>query len=114
VVSRSGGNAGRLAQPPTGAQHRRAFPAIPLLLDLVPELNVRPTPDVPPFEERGLVGIEDTGTAGPLRELTSADIEQQLWALLSPSWLAPRLLERQDLHNPQRVIRLRARLLTLR
>lgn len=41
------------------------------------------------------------------------EVEQQLWALLSPSLLAPRLLERCDPHNPQRVIRLRARLLTL-
>lgn len=41
------------------------------------------------------------------------EVEQQLWALLSPSLLAPRLVERRDPHNPQRVIRLRARLLTL-
>jgi hypothetical protein len=41
------------------------------------------------------------------------EVEQQLWALLSPSLLAPRLLERRDPHHPQRVIRLRARLLTL-
>jgi hypothetical protein len=41
------------------------------------------------------------------------EVEQQLWALLSPSLLAPRLLERRDPHDPQRVIRLRARLLTL-
>jgi hypothetical protein len=41
------------------------------------------------------------------------EVEQQLWTLLSPSLLAPRLLERRDPHNPQRVIRLRARLLTL-
>jgi hypothetical protein len=41
------------------------------------------------------------------------EVEQQLWALLSPSLLAPRLMERRDPHNPQRVIRLRARLLTL-
>jgi hypothetical protein len=40
-------------------------------------------------------------------------VEQQLWTLLSPSLLAPRLLERCDPHNPQRMIRLRARLLTL-
>ena len=42
-----------------------------------------------------------------------AEVEQQLWALLSPSLLAPRLVERRDPHNPQRLIRLRARLLTL-
>jgi len=42
-----------------------------------------------------------------------AEVEQQLWALLSPSLLAPRLMERRDPHNPQRAIRLRARLLTL-
>ena len=41
------------------------------------------------------------------------EVEQQLWALLSPSLLAPRLWERRDPHNPQRVIRLRARLLTV-
>lgn len=41
------------------------------------------------------------------------EVEQQLWALLSPSLLAPRLVERRDPHNPQRLIRLRARLLTL-
>lgn len=41
------------------------------------------------------------------------EVEQQLWALLSPSLLAPRLVERRDPHNPQRVIRLRARRLTL-
>jgi hypothetical protein len=41
------------------------------------------------------------------------EVEQQLWALLTPSMLAPRRLERRDPHNPQRVIRLRARLLTL-
>jgi hypothetical protein len=35
------------------------------------------------------------------------EVEQQLWTLLSPSLLAPRLLERRDPHNPQRVIRLR-------
>lgn len=41
------------------------------------------------------------------------EVEQQLWTLLSPSLLAPRRLERRDPHRPQRVIRLRARLLTL-
>lgn len=42
-----------------------------------------------------------------------AEIEQQLEALLSPSLLAPRRLERPDPRQPQRMIRLRARLLTL-
>lgn len=41
------------------------------------------------------------------------EVEQQLWTLLSPSLLAPRRLERRDPHHPQRVLRLRARLLTL-
>lgn len=41
------------------------------------------------------------------------EVEQQLWTLLSPSLLAPRRLERRDPHHPHRVIRLRARLLTL-
>ena len=42
-----------------------------------------------------------------------AEIEQPLEALLSPSLLAPRRLERPDPRQPQRPIRLRARLLTL-
>ena len=41
------------------------------------------------------------------------EIEQHLEALLSPSLLAPRRLERPDPRQPQRTIRLRARLLTL-
>jgi hypothetical protein len=41
------------------------------------------------------------------------EVEQQLWALLRPSLLAPRLLERRDPHASQRLIRLRARMLTL-
>jgi Transposase DDE domain len=42
-----------------------------------------------------------------------ADIEQRLFAVLSPSLLAPRQLERRDPRQPQRVIRMRQRLLTL-
>ena len=42
-----------------------------------------------------------------------AEIEAELFALLSPALLAPRLLERSDPRNPQRRIRLRARSLTL-
>jgi hypothetical protein len=42
-----------------------------------------------------------------------AEIEAELFALLSPALLAPRLLERSDPRNPQRCIRLRARILTL-
>jgi hypothetical protein len=42
-----------------------------------------------------------------------ADVEQQLFAVLSPSLLAPRHLERHDPRQPQRVIRMRQRLLTL-
>jgi Transposase DDE domain len=42
-----------------------------------------------------------------------AEIEAELFALLSPALLAPRLLERSDPRNPQRRIRLRARILTL-
>src|SRR5882672_9820585 len=42
-----------------------------------------------------------------------AEIEAALFALLSPALLAPRLLERSDPRNPQRRIRLRARILTL-
>jgi len=49
----------------------------------------------------------------PVPAPTVAEVEQQLWELLSPSLLAPRLLERQDPHHPQRQIRMRARLLTL-
>jgi hypothetical protein len=41
------------------------------------------------------------------------EIEQQLWELLSPSLLAPRRLERPNPQQPQRMIRLRTRLLTL-
>ena len=41
------------------------------------------------------------------------DIEQQLVALLSPSLLAPRQMERRDPRQPQRVIRMRQRLLSL-
>ena len=42
-----------------------------------------------------------------------AEVAPRLVALLSPSWLAPRQLERRDPRPPQRVIRLRQRLLTL-
>jgi len=42
-----------------------------------------------------------------------AEIEQQLWELLSPALLAPRRLERPDPRQPQRPLRRRARLLTL-
>jgi hypothetical protein len=42
-----------------------------------------------------------------------ADVEAELRALLTPALLAPRLLERHDPRNPERVIRMRARLLTL-
>src|SRR2546426_11042080 len=48
---------------------------------------------------------------GPLPPV--ADVEAALWALLTPALLAPRLLERRDPCNPARVIRMRARLLTL-
>jgi Transposase DDE domain len=41
------------------------------------------------------------------------EVEQQLVALLSPSLLAPRQMERRDPRQPQRVIRMRQRLLTL-
>ena len=47
----------------------------------------------------------------PLPEVE--EVEQRLWELLSPSLMAPRLMERRDPRNPQRVIRLRQRLLTL-
>ena len=40
------------------------------------------------------------------------DVEQQLLAALTPSWLAPRQLERRDPRQPQRLIRMRQRLLT--
>jgi hypothetical protein len=42
-----------------------------------------------------------------------ADVEQGLFDVLSPSLLAPRQLERRDPRQPQRVIRMRQRLLTL-
>src|SRR5215471_21518547 len=48
---------------------------------------------------------------GPLPPL--AAVEAALGALLTPSLLAPRRLERRDPRNPERVIRLRARVLTL-
>jgi DDE family transposase len=48
---------------------------------------------------------------GPLPAL--AEIEAELFALLTPALLAPRQLERHDPRNPQRHIRLRARILTL-
>jgi hypothetical protein len=41
------------------------------------------------------------------------EVEQHLTALLSPSLLAPRQLERRDPRPPQRLIRIRQRLLTL-
>ena len=48
---------------------------------------------------------------GPLPAV--AEIEAELYALLTPALFAPRQLERPDPRNPQRRIRLRARLLTL-
>jgi hypothetical protein len=48
---------------------------------------------------------------GPLPAV--AEIEAELFALLTPALLAPRQLERDDPRNPQRRIRLRARILTL-
>lgn len=41
------------------------------------------------------------------------EVEQHLVALLSPSLLAPRQMERHDPQQPQRIIRMRQRLLTL-
>jgi hypothetical protein len=41
------------------------------------------------------------------------EVEQRLTDLLSPSLLAPRQLERRDPRQPQRIIRMRQRLLTL-
>jgi hypothetical protein len=41
------------------------------------------------------------------------EIEQQLWRLLSPSLVAPRLMERRDPRQGERRIRMRARVLTL-
>jgi hypothetical protein len=48
---------------------------------------------------------------GPLPSV--AEVEAELYALLTPALLAPRQLERRDPRNPQRRIRLRARILTL-
>lgn len=48
---------------------------------------------------------------GPLPAV--AEIEAELTALLTPALFAPRQLERRDPRNPERVIRLRARILTL-
>jgi hypothetical protein len=48
---------------------------------------------------------------GPLPAV--AEIEAELFALLTPALLAPRQLERRDPRNPQRCIRLRAGILTL-
>jgi hypothetical protein len=44
---------------------------------------------------------------------TVDDVEQRLMEVLSPSLLAPRQLERRDPRQPQRLIRMRQRLLTL-
>ena len=41
------------------------------------------------------------------------DVEQRLLDVLSPSLLAPRRLERRDPRQPDRLIRMRQRLLTL-
>jgi hypothetical protein len=48
---------------------------------------------------------------GPLPAV--AEIEAELTALLTPGLFAPRQLERRDPRNPERLIRLRARILTL-
>jgi hypothetical protein len=48
---------------------------------------------------------------GPLPAI--AEIEAELTALLTPALFAPRQLERRDPRNPDRLIRLRARILTL-
>jgi hypothetical protein len=48
---------------------------------------------------------------GPLPAV--AEIEAELTALLTPALFAPRQLERRDPRNPARLIRLRARILTL-
>jgi hypothetical protein len=48
---------------------------------------------------------------GPLPAV--AEIEAELYALLTPAMLAPRRLERRNPQNPARLIRLRARILTL-
>lgn len=48
---------------------------------------------------------------GPLPAV--AEIEAELTALLTPALFAPRQLERRDPRNPERWIRLRARILTL-
>src|SRR5512145_2613002 len=48
---------------------------------------------------------------GPLPAV--AEIEAQLTALLTPALFAPRQLDRRDPRHPERVIRLRARILTL-
>ena len=44
---------------------------------------------------------------------TVDDVEPRLMEVLSPSWLAPRQLERRDPRQPQRLIRMRPRLLSL-
>jgi Transposase DDE domain len=62
---------------------------------------------------RGYTGNPDLRhrVPGPLPPV--ADLEAELRALLTPALLAPRVLERRDPHDPQRVIRMRSRLLTL-
>ena len=42
-----------------------------------------------------------------------AEVEAELYALLTPALFAARQLERRDPRNPARLIRLRARILTL-
>ena len=41
------------------------------------------------------------------------EVEQRLYGLLSPSLLAPRVMERRNPNDPDRPIRMRARVLTL-
>ena len=48
---------------------------------------------------------------GPLPSV--AEVEAELYALLTPALLAARQLQRRDPRNPARLIRLRARILTL-
>jgi Transposase DDE domain len=55
----------------------------------------------------------DVRRRSPIPMPAVEEVEQHLTALLSPSLLAPRQLERRDPRQPQRLIRMRQRLLTL-
>lgn len=64
-------------------------------------------------QRRGRQGNPDLRHRVPSPLPPVGDVEAELCALLTPALLAPQRLERRDPRNPTRVIRLRARILTL-